>query len=296
MGIDDFNMYFSGSYVKTQEGNLAYVEHCDGDGDVRYNEYSSRETCTHKHCRIGDVEGRLKLEAFDPKPFCSRGSVFSPSFRSVRGYKDGVNTSRLDMNCVLGSHSGSDSSFIIDMFFEPVVSNEEGISKIAKGESEYACLADDILIVKSRPLQSLEDFEPLLKISVTHDGETSFYVNDGAETHTISTTAGSRNFVAIPSYLTRKQQELLGKLSVTMKAHVPSWREGSMPKKIRDNHREWIVREEERKSEVPKIDVYRQGTKVCNLLEPIDPQLVGLKKLTNKIGELKNEYSKACRA
>ncbi len=296
MNVDDFNMYFSGSYVKTKDNMLAYVEHCTEEGGVVYTKYLSKDDASQQRKDLDTIEDYLVLESFDPKPFHSRGAVFSPSFKSVRGYKDGVNVNRLDLNCVRGEASRSDNSYIVDMFFEPVVPDKFGIEGIVKGHINYACLEDDILVVKAKPDTGEDDKEPLVKISVTFDGETTFHISDEVGTYQVDKADAASKFRRIPRGLTTVKASLLSRLSKSMSSHIPAWGEGLVPKKLIDANTAWQHREDERNKAVPRVDVYRQGIKVCNLLEDMDPQLVGLKRLSAKIEGLKNDYKTASRA
>ena len=155
MNQDDFNMYFRGSFVTTKRGKLAYILEGDG-GIVNYEVYTDNETSTRHEVEVDEVEAALNLKGFEIKPFKHESGVYSPSYTTVRGYKDGVTHSRIDFKSVNGLASRDYNELIKAMFFEEIKAVKEGVQDIFSGKKGYASLPGGFWIAKKDAVEAEE--------------------------------------------------------------------------------------------------------------------------------------------
>lgn len=283
MTRDDFNMYFSGSFVKNRQGKLCFIAQASGSR-VMYHEYQDKQSSRERTCPLSDVENVLDLRAFNLKPFSKGGWVYSPSFRACRGYKDGISDNRVEYTEVGRTPNNHNSSVdrAVAMFYEPVYSNAEGIRRIISGEDTYAAIEDDFVLLK-QVNEDKPDPEPLQSISGSMDDNDTLILED-TDTGDEYVMSGNLRMVAMNPELPEKIRQLFNRLQV----HT-GWEAGRVPQVMQNKYLQWVSRQN--KQDVPKIELYRTGMKVCSLLdEDLPPFMKGLKRLGQLKEDLKNEY------
>lgn len=280
MTRDDFSMYFANSYLTTKAGNLCYITGLDGS-TVVYAEYLDKDHTERKTTTLRSIHNHINLKPFKLKPFANNGRVYSPSFRAVRGYKDGVNDSRVDFNEVGSAKETSHGDTIPSMFFEQVLSKEEGIHKIVSGQDTYASIEDDFLLLKKVDKDN-QDPEPFSSIQGYQNDNGHLVLEDTARREEYTLRPQMR-MVRISPDLPEKVRQLVERLS----RHT-HWQQGFIPQQMQNTYLSWLERHS--KPEVPKIELYRCGMLICDILEEPTDVLKGLPRLTTFIEELRSEY------
>lgn len=286
MDIDDFNMYMSGSFLKEERGNLAFIHECDGEGEVCYTLYHTptlKEDCS---VPLEEIESTFDMEGFELKPFEVDGKAYSPSYSALRGVKDGVNPRRISL-LPLG-HSTKrccENSDIIKMYFSPISTPGEGIREVVEGDSHYSALEDGFFVAKHKAEE--EEKEPCtsLRITLTEDGEHRVRSSGGSETVITPSTVwvdlplsaelealtGYRKLKALGTYL----MEIRGENTIMI------------PRVFFDEYMRWA---KTHLSDTPRVALYRHGMELCVLGEEIPDLFKGLPKLKKYIEELEYEY------
>lgn len=281
MTNDDFNMYFSNSYVLNKRGKLCYIGGSSGR-EVAYSEYLDKEHTAPRTVSLRDVEKELVLKPFKLKPFSYHGVVYSPSFKAIRGYKDGVNVSRLDLTEVGSTQNNRTSVDTVPaMFFEPVFSFKEGVSRIVTGESSYSSVEDDFLLIKKVDKEN-KDPEPFQNVNGYQNDDGVICIEDTA-TQKEYVLASNIRLVNIKKEAPSKLISLVCRLAV----HT-GWPSGKIPATMQNDYLGWVQRNS--KKEVPRIELYRAGCLIGDILEEPDDMFANLPRLSKVIKELKDEY------
>jgi hypothetical protein len=288
MHVDDFNMYFSGSYLETNDGgNLFHVGDCNTDGLVSGYLFRAPEDYKSISYDLDEIEGIFKLSGFPLKPFKAHTTVFSPSYKTLRGYKDGVSLNRVDFNPVL---KPGDEADIPCMFFEKVFSLEEGLGRIAAGGSSYAGVEDEFLLIKVE--DKFKDTPPFEVVSVFCTRKDHYvYKDTSGLSFDIKPNSDISSFEDMPCHLYIKYKHDIECFSRFLEERVSSEYEGSIPTPLLNSIIEWEDKLTAQGHEVPAIEVYRQGCKITTLGSTIDPLFKGLPKLTALIERLNDGYS-----
>lgn len=280
MSFDDFSMYFRDTFVESARGTLCYIEGVSPDS-VLLREYTSPDTSEHKSIPLSEAETYLHLRAFPLKPFCYNGSVYSPSFRSVRGYKDGVNANRIDFNNVSRNNQVESltNQAIIAMFFTKNVGISQGIQAIVSGEYTHSSLEDDFLLVKKAEDKS-KDPEPLQNVRGYMDDQGRLTIEDGINSYICRE---STRIVNINPDLPGKVIALFDRI----RKHT-GWPEGKVPMILQNDYLRWLARNSTEKP--PRVELYRHGFLICDILEEPHEVMKGLPRLSAFLEDLKNEY------
>ena len=291
MNQDDFNMYFRGSFVTTKRGKLAYILEGDG-GIVNYEVYTDNETSTRHEVEADEVEAALNLKGFEIKPFKHQSGVYSPSYTTVRGYKDGVTHSRIDFKSVNGLASRDYNELIKAMFFEEIKSVKEGVQDIVSGKKDYASLPGGFLITK-KEAGGAEGKDPFSSISVEEASTGGYSVNTpGSRVAVTSNTV----YGPIPDKVKGLSRSNILKIASFMSELIEGWEPDTAPIPLINLHLQWLESEKNKAHAKPEIEVYRAGMKICNLLAPVEDVFKGLPRLNETIEGMRDEYNKACRA
>lgn len=325
MDIEDFNMYYSGSYVTTTNNDLALVDSCNDEGVVQWRLIRPGLGDYCDECLIEDVKDCLNLRGFEIKPFVYNDLLYLPSYSTVRGYKDGLNDRRVDFKLAGKEDHWSDyvpfSRLVPAMFNQVVTPLEEALDSLILGDVKAAVIKDSIgLKARYKEEAGREKIGDLIKsVGVTGKSPTTFIIDTASyiklkftmfndEVYEVTLSGDPETLGTVP-YLGLYDQSLLDS--------VKSWCRalGIMDNWVNDNSglfvlppalkfiRDCIPKLEEHNSEIQEeskevldtIEVYRSGQKICDIDEPIDEFFSGLPKLTQKIKEIKDAYKKVSR-
>jgi hypothetical protein len=324
MDIDDFNMYYSGSYVTTTNNNLALVDSCNDEGVVQWCLIRPGLGDYYDECLIEDVKDCLNLRGFEIKPFVYNDLLYLPSYSTVRGYKDGLNDRRVDFKLAGKEDHWSDyvpfSRLVPAMFNQVVTPLEEALDSLILGDVKAAVIKDSIgLKARYKEETGREKTGNLIKVAyITGKSPTTSittvnnYIklkfamfNDEVYEVTLS---GDPATLCIVPHLGMEDRSTLDV--------IKGWcRElGIMNRWV--NHRDSLALppalkfiadcipkleeynseiQEESKEVLDTIEIYRSGQKICDIDDPIDEFFSGLPKLTQKIKEIKDAYKKVSR-
>lgn len=291
MSISDANMYFSGSYLEGKDGNLYYLRTIDDDGDAYLYKYTSPSNYTNVNTHYSELEGMVNLKAFPLKPYCYEGSIISPTFRSVRCYKDGVNSDRVEFKVVKGIDYFDRHDSLRHMFFEKVYTAKEGIERIVKGE-DYASIEDDFLLVPVYEEIVYPD-EPFYSGIIGKKEETGdVKITSGTSSFTIGENSRTAEISAdLPDYVKDK----LLRIYIHCERHFGREpKENTVYSKMQNAWLRWFAKCNELSSEereLEGVDLYRNGLHICNILEKPTGAFEGLPRLTKFVKELRDEYN-----
>ena len=162
MNYHDFNMYYGKTFVKLNTGYLGHVR-CDDDCiklDI-YTQASSKPTKQlvfpfddeNIDSVVAQVLEHINQDRVELKPFVLNGTLYSPSIKSLRYYKSGLDANNVDLRVINTQASPTPNihEWAVAMFFSPFVSVEEGVDLVCSHQQSYALLEDGFVLTKYTP-------------------------------------------------------------------------------------------------------------------------------------------------